>query len=71
MTNPTRAPGDRVRITTGKWVGRTGTLTAEHRNPGSPGGQQSQSYPVVNLDEHGRKKARTIRVLTSSIEPID
>jgi hypothetical protein len=61
--------GDHVRVRFGRWAGRVGTLTGTHYNPGNPGGQQGQVYPVVALDVLGRKKARTVRVV--AVERID
>lgn len=55
--------GDRVRVVSGRWAGRTGVLIGYHYNPGNPGGQQGQVYPVVRLDARGRAKAREVRVL--------
>lgn len=60
---------ERVRVRHGRWAGREGTLTGYHVNPGSPGGQQGQTYPVVALDARGRAKARTVRVL--AVETIE
>ena len=54
----------RVRVLSGRWAGRDGTMVGWHVNPGNPGGQQGQDYPIVNLDARGRAAARTVRVVT-------
>lgn len=55
---------DQVRVDHGRWKGRTGYVIGHHTNPGSPGGQQGQTYPIVALQARGRAKARTVRVLS-------
>ncbi len=59
----------RVRVLHGRWKGRTGRLVGVHTNPGGAA-QQSQSYPVVELEPAGRAAARTVRVLAGQpVEP--
>lgn len=55
--------GARVVVLAGRWRGRTGTLVGYHTNPGGLR-QQSQDYPVIDLDATGRAAARRVRVLT-------
>lgn len=60
---PWSSPLVQVRVVTGRWKGRTGYVVGTKVNPGRPGGQQSQTYPVVALQARGRAKARTVTVL--------